>query len=145
MSVLCVVPFVYWFILMCIFKGSEMTQKRCLCHYCCCRSKWLLLAVLMSLEFWGLKVFTLLVWFKKNQTTVISDPPPKKTFLSTTVPKDFHFSTDTRVKSSTSCNTEKEVDFVSQLRKPSSPVSDTSCFIASSLQPTIKFIFVNSS
>uniref|UniRef100_A0A3B4ESH4 TPX2 microtubule nucleation factor n=1 Tax=Pundamilia nyererei TaxID=303518 RepID=A0A3B4ESH4_9CICH len=68
-----------WFILMCIFKGSEMTQKRCLY------------------------------------------PPPKKTFLSTTVPKDFHFSTDTRVKSSTSCNTEKEVDFVSQLRKPSSP------------------------
>ncbi|XP_005943517.1 targeting protein for Xklp2 isoform X1 [Haplochromis burtoni] len=62
---------------------------------------------------------------KKNEASykaaLAGNPPPKKTFLSTTVPKDFHFSTDTRVKSSTSCNTEKEVDFVSQLRKPSSP------------------------
>uniref|UniRef100_A0A669C3J1 TPX2 microtubule nucleation factor n=1 Tax=Oreochromis niloticus TaxID=8128 RepID=A0A669C3J1_ORENI len=62
---------------------------------------------------------------KKNEASykaaLAGNPPPKKMFLSTTVPKDFHFSTDTRVKASTSCNTEKEVDFVSQLRKPSSP------------------------
>lgn len=47
--------------------------------------------------------------------------------LSTTVPKDFTFSTDTRVRASRSSSSNKEVDFTSQLRKPSSPVrsSDT--------------------
>lgn len=54
---------------------------------------------------------------------VISDPPPKKMILSTTVPKEFQFSTDNRVKVTTSSSaSHKEVDFVSQLRKPSSPV-----------------------
>ncbi|XP_008293958.1 targeting protein for Xklp2 isoform X2 [Stegastes partitus] len=47
---------------------------------------------------------------------------PKKMVLPTTVPKDFHFSTDTRAKESASSSTShKVVDFVHQLRKPSSP------------------------
>ncbi|XP_030589813.1 targeting protein for Xklp2 isoform X2 [Archocentrus centrarchus] len=62
---------------------------------------------------------------KKNEASykaaLAGNPPPKKMVLSTTVPKDFHFNTDTRVKASASSNVEKEVDFVSQLRKPSSP------------------------
>uniref|UniRef100_A0A3Q0RIJ6 TPX2 microtubule nucleation factor n=1 Tax=Amphilophus citrinellus TaxID=61819 RepID=A0A3Q0RIJ6_AMPCI len=66
---------------------------------------------------------------KKNEASykaaLAGNPPPKKMVLSTTVPKDFHFNTDTRVKASASSNVEKEVDFVSQLRKPSSPVSAT--------------------
>ncbi|XP_037540496.1 targeting protein for Xklp2-B [Nematolebias whitei] len=50
-------------------------------------------------------------------------PPPKKAVLSTTVPKDFHFHTDSRIKASTSSDAPcKETDFVQQLRKPSSPV-----------------------
>ncbi|CAN9515317.1 unnamed protein product [Ophioblennius macclurei] len=49
-------------------------------------------------------------------------PPPKKMAPSTTVPKDFHFSTDGRVKASASSSaSHKELDFSSQLRKPSSP------------------------
>lgn len=62
-------------------------------------------------------------WEELTRSTVVADPPPKKMVLSTTVPKDFHFNTDSRVKASTSSNTDKEVDFASQLRKPSSPVS----------------------
>lgn len=52
------------------------------------------------------------------------DPPPKKTAMSTTVPVEFHFYTDARVKlSSAMSNNYKEVDFTTLLRKPSSPVS----------------------
>ncbi|XP_026187930.1 targeting protein for Xklp2 isoform X2 [Mastacembelus armatus] len=63
---------------------------------------------------------------KKNEASykaaLAGNPPPKKTVLSTTVPKEFHFSTDTRVKASTSSSTaHKDMDFISQLRKPSSP------------------------
>ncbi|XP_051805323.1 targeting protein for Xklp2 [Acanthochromis polyacanthus] len=47
---------------------------------------------------------------------------PKKMVLPTTVPKDFNFSTDKRAQASTSSNTShKVVDFIDQLRKPSSP------------------------
>uniref|UniRef100_A0A3Q1GEB5 TPX2 microtubule nucleation factor n=1 Tax=Acanthochromis polyacanthus TaxID=80966 RepID=A0A3Q1GEB5_9TELE len=49
---------------------------------------------------------------------------PKKMVLPTTVPKDFNFSTDKRAQASTSSNTShKVVDFIDQLRKPSSPVT----------------------
>ncbi|KAG7521035.1 hypothetical protein JOB18_041252 [Solea senegalensis] len=64
---------------------------------------------------------------KKNEASykaaLAGNPPPKKTVLSTTVPKEFHFNTDTRVKTTTSSSSaQREVDFMSQLRKPSSPV-----------------------
>ncbi|XP_040918232.1 targeting protein for Xklp2 isoform X2 [Toxotes jaculatrix] len=63
---------------------------------------------------------------KKNEASykaaLAGNPPPKKAAMSTTVPKEFHFNTDARVKSSASSSTgHKEVDFVGQLRKPSSP------------------------
>ncbi|XP_047426022.1 targeting protein for Xklp2 isoform X2 [Mugil cephalus] len=63
---------------------------------------------------------------KQNEASykaaLAGNPPPKKMILSTTVPKDFHFSTDSRVKGSASSKTsQKEVDFISQLRKPASP------------------------
>ncbi|XP_074499202.1 targeting protein for Xklp2 [Sebastes fasciatus] len=49
-------------------------------------------------------------------------PPPKKMVLSATMPKEFNFNTNTRVKATTSSNAaHKDVDFINQLRKPSSP------------------------
>ncbi|XP_078110307.1 targeting protein for Xklp2 [Sander vitreus] len=48
-------------------------------------------------------------------------PPPKKMVLSATVPKEFHFNANTRAKAAASSSAaHKEVDFISQLRKPSS-------------------------
>lgn len=63
---------------------------------------------------------------KKNEASLkvalAGKPPPKKTILSTTVPKDFHFSTDHRVKASASSSAaHTELDFTRQLRKRSSP------------------------
>ncbi|XP_061600683.1 targeting protein for Xklp2-like [Cololabis saira] len=62
---------------------------------------------------------------KKNEASykaaLAGDTLPKKMVLSTTVPKDFHFNTDTRIKASASNTAHKEVDFINQLRKPSSP------------------------
>ncbi|XP_041654449.1 targeting protein for Xklp2 isoform X2 [Cheilinus undulatus] len=63
---------------------------------------------------------------KKNEASykaaLAGNPPPKKMVLSATVPKEFHFNTNTRSKTTTSSSTaHKEVDFVAQLRKPSSP------------------------
>ncbi|XP_029996937.1 targeting protein for Xklp2-like isoform X2 [Sphaeramia orbicularis] len=63
---------------------------------------------------------------KKNEASykaaLAGNPPPKKTAMSTTVPKEFRFNTDTRVKaSSAASNDHKEVDFINLLRKPSSP------------------------
>uniref|UniRef100_UPI003AAD59DB targeting protein for Xklp2 isoform X1 n=1 Tax=Centroberyx gerrardi TaxID=166262 RepID=UPI003AAD59DB len=64
---------------------------------------------------------------KKNEASykaaLAGSQPPKKLALATTVPKEFHFSTDTRAKVATGSNTaDKEVDFIAQLRKhPSSP------------------------
>ncbi|KAM3618759.1 uncharacterized protein V6R79_024501 [Siganus canaliculatus] len=64
---------------------------------------------------------------KKNEASykaaLAGNPLPKKMVLSATVPKEFHFNTDTRVKAgaSTSSMAHKEVDFKMQLRKPSSP------------------------
>ncbi|XP_011471283.1 targeting protein for Xklp2 isoform X2 [Oryzias latipes] len=56
------------------------------------------------------------------KAALAGNPPPKKAVLSTTVPKDFHFSTDGRIKAPTSIQSSKtEVDFVHQLRKPASP------------------------
>lgn len=45
--------------------------------------------------------------------------------LSATIPEEFNFSTTTRSKTAatTSAATQRDVDFVSQLRKPASPVS----------------------
>ncbi|XP_076023080.1 targeting protein for Xklp2 isoform X2 [Genypterus blacodes] len=62
---------------------------------------------------------------KKNEASykaaLAGNPPPKKMALSTTVPKEFNFRTDTRVNTATASNTDhKEVDFINQLRKPSS-------------------------
>ncbi len=60
----------------------------------------------------------------KKRFNLISDPPPKKMVLSATVPKEFHFNTDARVKATSSSSAaHKDMDFISQLRKPSSPVS----------------------
>ncbi|XP_067383246.1 targeting protein for Xklp2 isoform X2 [Channa argus] len=64
---------------------------------------------------------------KKNEASykaaLAGNPPPKKTVLSTTVPKEFHFNTDARIKVTTSSSSQqREMDFISQLRKPSSPV-----------------------
>ncbi|XP_041859073.1 targeting protein for Xklp2 isoform X2 [Melanotaenia boesemani] len=64
---------------------------------------------------------------KKNEASykaaLAGNPPPKKMLLSATVPQEFHFNTDTRIKASASSNTShKAVDFIHQLRKPSSPV-----------------------
>ncbi|XP_029975679.1 targeting protein for Xklp2 [Salarias fasciatus] len=64
---------------------------------------------------------------KKNEASfkaaLAGMPPPKKMVPSATVPKDFHFSTDSRVKASAASSTSlKELDFSSQLRKPSSPI-----------------------
>ncbi|XP_053281814.1 targeting protein for Xklp2-B isoform X2 [Pleuronectes platessa] len=57
------------------------------------------------------------------KAALAGNPPPKKVALSTTVPKEFNFTTDNRIKATTSSSTaDKEVDFISQLRKPSSPV-----------------------
>ncbi|KAM4611071.1 targeting protein for Xklp2 isoform 2-T2 [Polymixia lowei] len=64
---------------------------------------------------------------KKNEASykaaLAGNKPPKKLVLSSTIPKEFHFSTDTRAKAGTVANTaSKEVDFKAQLRKhPSSP------------------------
>ncbi|XP_062871504.1 targeting protein for Xklp2 [Trichomycterus rosablanca] len=50
--------------------------------------------------------------------------PPKKQVLSTTIPKEFHFRSDNRVKNHTDAEASyKETNFTSQLRKhPSSPL-----------------------
>uniref|UniRef100_A0A3P8UWB9 TPX2 microtubule nucleation factor n=1 Tax=Cynoglossus semilaevis TaxID=244447 RepID=A0A3P8UWB9_CYNSE len=62
---------------------------------------------------------------KKNEASykaaLAGNPPPKKMVLSTTVPKEFNFITNTRIKTNTSA-AHKEVDFTSQLRKPESPL-----------------------
>uniref|UniRef100_UPI0037E955A1 targeting protein for Xklp2 isoform X2 n=1 Tax=Semicossyphus pulcher TaxID=241346 RepID=UPI0037E955A1 len=63
---------------------------------------------------------------KKNEASykaaLAGNPPPKKMVLSATMPKEFHFSTNTRSKAAASSSSaHKEVDFISQLRKPSSP------------------------
>ncbi|KAM3833934.1 targeting protein for Xklp2-B-like [Diretmus argenteus] len=64
---------------------------------------------------------------KKNEASykaaLAGSQLPKKVALTTTVPKEFHFSTDDRVKVATASDTaQKEVDFIAQLRKhPSSP------------------------
>ncbi|XP_034029032.1 targeting protein for Xklp2 [Thalassophryne amazonica] len=64
---------------------------------------------------------------KKNEASykaaLAGIPPPKKLVLSTTIPQEFHFSTDSRVKAAPASDTaHKEFDFVSQLRKqPASP------------------------
>ncbi|KAK2850802.1 hypothetical protein Q5P01_007078 [Channa striata] len=64
---------------------------------------------------------------KKNEASykaaLAGNPPPKKAVLSTTVPKEFHFNTDARIKSTASSSSQhKEMDFISQLRKAASPV-----------------------
>ncbi|XP_034447307.1 targeting protein for Xklp2-like [Hippoglossus hippoglossus] len=57
------------------------------------------------------------------KAALAGNPPPKKEVLSMTVPKEFNFTTDNRIKATTSSSTaDKEVDFISQLRKHSSPV-----------------------
>ncbi|KAM4736867.1 targeting protein for Xklp2 isoform 2-T2 [Anableps anableps] len=63
---------------------------------------------------------------KKNEASykaaLAGNPPPKKMLISVTVPKDFHFNTDSRIKAPASSNaSQKEVDFINQLRQTSSP------------------------
>ncbi|XP_007575512.1 targeting protein for Xklp2 isoform X1 [Poecilia formosa] len=63
---------------------------------------------------------------RKNEASykaaLAGNPPPKKMLTSVTVPKDFRFNTDSRIKAPASSNaSQKEVDFISQLRQPSSP------------------------
>ncbi|KAL1250200.1 hypothetical protein QQF64_021205 [Cirrhinus molitorella] len=69
---------------------------------------------------------------RKNEASyraaLAGSQPPKKHVLSTTIPKEFNFRSDSRVKNhmdgaSADDNSYKEVDFTSQLRKhPSSPL-----------------------
>ncbi|XP_026800904.3 targeting protein for Xklp2 isoform X1 [Pangasianodon hypophthalmus] len=66
---------------------------------------------------------------KRNEASyraaLAGSQPPKKHVLSSTIPKEFNFHSDNRVKSHTevSENSYKECDFTSQLRKhPSSPL-----------------------
>uniref|UniRef100_A0A668AQS1 TPX2 microtubule nucleation factor n=1 Tax=Myripristis murdjan TaxID=586833 RepID=A0A668AQS1_9TELE len=59
---------------------------------------------------------------KRNEASfkaaLAGSQPTKKLALSTTVPKEFHFSTDARVKTDTASSAnDKEGDFVGQLRK----------------------------
>ncbi|XP_028266404.1 targeting protein for Xklp2 [Parambassis ranga] len=63
---------------------------------------------------------------KKNEASykaaLTGSPPPKKMVLSTAVPKEFHFNTDDCIKTTTSPKrSPKEVSYVSQLPKLSSP------------------------
>ncbi|XP_012714335.1 targeting protein for Xklp2 isoform X1 [Fundulus heteroclitus] len=63
---------------------------------------------------------------KRNEASykaaLADKPPPKKLAPSVTVPKEFHFNTDSRLKAAISSNSsQKEVDFIHQLRRPSSP------------------------
>lgn len=63
---------------------------------------------------------------RRTYLTVFKGQPPKKHALSSTIPKEFHFRSDSRVKnhSEVSDASYKECDFTSQLRKhPASPVS----------------------
>ncbi|XP_034074364.1 targeting protein for Xklp2-like isoform X2 [Gymnodraco acuticeps] len=69
---------------------------------------------------------------KQNEASykaaLAGNPPPKKMVLSATVPQEFHFNTNSRHKASTSsCGAQKEVDFISQLRKPCSPTKALKC------------------
>lgn len=65
---------------------------------------------------------------KRNEASykaaMAGSQPPRKVGLSTTVPKEFNFSTDGRIKASSASTdvSQKEVDFTAQLRRhPSSP------------------------
>ncbi|XP_027868677.1 targeting protein for Xklp2 isoform X1 [Xiphophorus couchianus] len=63
---------------------------------------------------------------RKNEASykaaLAGDPPPKKMLTSATVPKDFHFNTESRIKAPASSNaSQKEVNFINQLRQPCSP------------------------
>ncbi|XP_034731719.1 targeting protein for Xklp2 [Etheostoma cragini] len=55
------------------------------------------------------------------KAALAGNPPPKKMLLSGTVPKEFNFNTSSRTKApASSSDAQKEVDFILQLRKPSS-------------------------
>lgn len=63
---------------------------------------------------------------KKNEASykaaLVVNLPPKKMALTTTVPKEFHFKTDARIKTTSGSNIAvKELNFMEQLRKQSSP------------------------
>lgn len=57
------------------------------------------------------------------KAALAGNPPPKKMVLSATIPEEFNFSTTTRSKTSATASAaaQRDVDFVSQLRKPASP------------------------
>ncbi|XP_054465403.1 targeting protein for Xklp2 [Anoplopoma fimbria] len=56
------------------------------------------------------------------KAALAGNPPPKKMVLAATVPKEFQFNTNARVKATTSSNAaRKEVDQINQPCKPSSP------------------------
>ncbi|XP_034393554.1 targeting protein for Xklp2 [Cyclopterus lumpus] len=60
------------------------------------------------------------------KAALAGNPPPKKMILTSTVPKEFSF--NTRAKAPASANAaHKEVDFINQLRKPSSPAKAMKC------------------
>uniref|UniRef100_A0A3B4BHE1 Uncharacterized protein n=1 Tax=Periophthalmus magnuspinnatus TaxID=409849 RepID=A0A3B4BHE1_9GOBI len=61
---------------------------------------------------------------KKNEASykaALAGSESKKMALTTTVPREFSFKTDARIKSSASTHTTEEVNFIEQLRKRSSP------------------------
>uniref|UniRef100_A0A8C6TN55 TPX2 microtubule nucleation factor n=1 Tax=Neogobius melanostomus TaxID=47308 RepID=A0A8C6TN55_9GOBI len=63
---------------------------------------------------------------KKNEASykaaLAGNPPAKKMVLTATVPKEFNFKTDARMKGSASASAAKEINFEDQLRKPTSPI-----------------------
>ncbi|XP_068191566.1 targeting protein for Xklp2 [Antennarius striatus] len=66
---------------------------------------------------------------RKNEASLkaalAGNQPTKKMVLSATVPKEFYFNTNRRAKSASSNATHKNVDFITQFRKPSLPAKST--------------------
>lgn len=81
----------------------------------------------------GFDLISLYLFFPPALTV---DLLPEKRVLSVTVPKEFHFKTNNQSKTTAPSNTsQKESDFILQLRKPATPVSSRRTW---SFTPTAK-------
>ncbi|KAM8864791.1 targeting protein for Xklp2 isoform 1-T4 [Spinachia spinachia] len=58
------------------------------------------------------------------KAALAGNPPPKKMAMTATVPREFHFNTSAKATAPSNA-AHKEVDFISQLRKPSCPAKAT--------------------
>lgn len=106
--------------------GGRAAQEEWSQLQSCTSRKW----VCNLLMVWNLFLPTSYTWLllgdKPNKLSFFKGQPPKKHVLSSTIPKEFNFCSDNRVKNHTEASeaSYKEYDFTSQLRKhPSSPVS----------------------